>query len=108
MGWETRGNGQYYYRKRREGRRVVSEYIPRRFTELWTVLDEGARAERDQQQLTVQNERKAIQAVNEAMAQIDELVPALVNLSLTSEGYHQHKGQWRRKRRHDRENTHRG
>ncbi len=27
MGWEKRGNKQYYYRKRREGDRVVSEYL---------------------------------------------------------------------------------
>ena len=26
MGWETRGNNTYYYRKRRVGPSVVSEY----------------------------------------------------------------------------------
>ncbi len=26
MGWERRGNGFYYYRKRREGHRGISEY----------------------------------------------------------------------------------
>ena len=27
MAWEARGNKSYYYRKRRIGRRVVSEYV---------------------------------------------------------------------------------
>jgi len=27
MGWETRGNGSYYYRKVRDGGRVRSEYV---------------------------------------------------------------------------------
>ena len=27
MGWEKRGNGLYYYRKKRMGQRVVSEYM---------------------------------------------------------------------------------
>ncbi len=27
MPWESRGDNRYYYRKRREGRRVLSEYL---------------------------------------------------------------------------------
>jgi hypothetical protein len=29
MGWETRGAHSYYYRKQRQGRRVVSTYCGR-------------------------------------------------------------------------------
>ena len=27
MGWEKRGNNKYYYRKKREGKRVISIYF---------------------------------------------------------------------------------
>jgi len=27
MGWEKRGNNLYYYRKKRDGDRIVSEYV---------------------------------------------------------------------------------
>ncbi len=106
MGWETRGNGQYYYHKRREGRRVVSEYVSRQYASLFAAFDEEAQSERVQRQRAERKEREVIQTVSGATNQIDELVSALVSLSLMSEGYHQHKGQWRKKR-HGRQSDHR-
>ncbi|MBX7253223.1 MAG: hypothetical protein K1X50_14675 [Candidatus Promineofilum sp.] len=45
MGWETRGNGTYYYRKARDGGRVVSEYIGAgMLAEAYAELDAEARA----------------------------------------------------------------
>ncbi len=105
MGWETRGNGQYYYHKRREGRRVVSEYVSRQYASLFASLDEEAKTEREQKRRAERKEREAIQIISGATNQMDELVSALVSLSLMNEGYHQHKGQWRKKR-HGRQSDH--
>lgn len=49
MGWEQRGNGEYYYRKARRGGRVVSEYVGRGdFASLAALLDEERREERQE------------------------------------------------------------
>jgi hypothetical protein len=53
MGWEKRHNNQeYYYRKIRQGRKVISQYIGRRgepVAELAAALDAAARRQRDTQ-----------------------------------------------------------
>lgn len=47
MGWERRGNGYYYYRKRREGHRVISEYVGNgRAAEVAAAMDRLKRRER--------------------------------------------------------------
>ena len=98
MGWETRGNGRYYYRKRREGRRVVSEYVSSRFGSLVAMLDEERQAERERQRRAERIEREQTRAMDAVMKQINDLVAATLNSVLTAEGFHRHKGQWRKKR----------
>ena len=101
MGWEKRGHRLYYYRKRREGRRVVSEYVgagplSKAIAEL-DALDQGRRGyERERQRLALEEER----AVDEELDRLDDLVGALTHAVLLANSYHTHKGQWR-KRRHE-------
>jgi hypothetical protein len=95
MSWEQRGNRRYYYRKRREGDRVISEYVGAgELAETAVAIDalerEIRRAERQRRA-----ERRALDA------QIDEvcdLIRALTFAELLVSGYHTHKGQWRRRR----------
>jgi predicted proteasome-type protease len=95
MSWEQRGDRRYYYRKRRDGDRVISEYVGAgELAETAAALDalerEARRAERQSRQ-----EARALDA------QIDEvcdLIRALTYAELLVAGYHTHKGQWRRKR----------
>jgi hypothetical protein len=99
MGWEQRGKQSYYYRKKREGGRVRSVYVGR-----------GAvaqvRAEIIQkEQLDRKTEREAFRSARQADAEIDRqlataeaAISAITNARLLADGYHRHKGQWRRKR----------
>ena len=99
MGWETRGNGTYYYRKVRRGSRVMSEYIGAGvLAEVYAELDADARDEaaaaRAAWAATVQAERRH----DVALAEVDELVQGMTAAVLIAAGYHTHGRQWRRQR----------
>jgi len=99
MGWETRGNGRYYYRKVRDGGRVISEYIGGGvLAEAYAELDADARgdsaAARAAWSETVQAERQH----DAALAEVDELVQGMTAAVLIAAGYHTHGRQWRRQR----------
>jgi hypothetical protein len=96
MGWETRGGQSYYYRKQREGRRVVSTYCGR--GEVATLF--AALVELDQERR--QQERAVNQAARAEFAELAGTPPELVVLlaeALNAAGYHHHKrGEWRKRR----------
>ena len=99
MGWETRGNGSYYYRKVRDGSRVRSEYVGAGLVaEAMAEIDDIGRFsdahERATWAATVQAERDAERAINES-AEVAETLTAAV---LIAAGYHTHRRQWRRQR----------
>ena len=99
MGWEYRNGRRYYYRKKRRGGRVVSEYCGAgEYITLMANLEESfrdmARLEREQQK----EEREAQRAIDRELDRVGGELRALVAAALLASGYHQHKGQWRRKR----------
>ncbi len=91
--------GGYFYRSRREGGHVVTEYlgcgdIGRTIANL-DALDQARRqAERRmlQQQEAVQNR------LDDCIDNAGDLVRVITNAALLSNGYHLHKGQWRKVR----------
>jgi len=99
MAWEDRNGKRYYYKKRREGRRVVSEYYG---------SDEFAGLLADRDYLNREEERKKRQAQRrelEGWLALDREINQLLNIYLDlasavllASGYHTHKGQWRRRR----------
>ena len=99
MGWEKRGAGTYYYRKRRIGLSVVSEYIGSgSFAELIAQFDI---IERAQSKMRRDVERQLIEAdliIERELAKIGDLAKVLTYSVLLSSGFHTHKGQWRKKR----------
>ena len=100
MGWEKRGSGRYYYRKRRIGGRVVSEYMGGgELGEAAAAYDRAARDAREQELRSAKEEREKITALAEAGAEAEQGIRALVRAFLLLAGYHTHKGQWRRRRR---------
>lgn len=101
MGWEERNGRRYYYAKRREGGRVVSQYAG------YGPAAEGIAKlqEQDNRRRALWRERdRAERAVERAVdRQVDEvcaLARAVASAALLTSGYHQHKGQWRRRSDH--------
>jgi hypothetical protein len=102
MAWETRGNGRYYYRKVRAGRRVVSEYVGSgEVAQLIAQLEEVRQEQGIWEQMKQKAEREALeadQAVDRELDRIGGLVRSLQAAVLLVNDYHTHKGQWRRRR----------
>ena len=100
MGWERRGNGRYYYRKRRLGSRVVSEYVGAgECGDAAARRDALVRAERERMQQEQIRERERLLALEQAGAGAEDHVHLVMRAWLLAAGYHTHKGQWRRRRR---------
>jgi hypothetical protein len=96
MGWETRGDQRYYYRKVRRGRRVVSEYMGSGDAAgLMAMLDAESQ---DARQATQAQQRQA-EALDAQVSEALDLAAVLANGILLLSGCHTHKRQWRRLRR---------
>ena len=99
MGWETRGNGRYYYRKVRDGGRVRSEYLGAGlFVDLLAEVDD---LDRQQRQLDAEAWQDVIDAERRTvatLAEVDDMVRTMTAAVLIAEGLHTHRRQWRRQR----------
>lgn len=99
MGWERRGGGMYYYRKRRQGDRVVSEYVGSGpLAELASTFDDLTREKQSLQRERMQQEREAIRALDAEVEDVCTVIRVLTYAALLVAGYHTHRGQWRKKR----------
>lgn len=100
MAWETRGNGRYFYRKERIGNKVKSVYIGSgELAELIAQCEKGRRIERH-----IDKHRRQVQIfdaekLDEQIDEISELNRSLVEALFLLNGFHQHKRQWRKKRK---------
>ncbi len=98
MGWESRGRRIYYYSKRREGRRVVSSYVPAGQAGLIVRLVDLRNAEAVQAQEAARLARERTEAADADLAALGKLAEAAAGAALIANGFHQHKRQWRRRR----------
>jgi hypothetical protein len=99
MGWEERNGKLYYYRKKRIGNTVVSEYIGS--GPLVDLLAQEDLLEREMAKQKQKEEKKIIEIDQEIVQQlirIEELTRTLTHSTLLDLGFHTHKGQWRMKR----------
>jgi hypothetical protein len=104
MAWDTRGGRRYYYRSRREGGRVVRQYVGADLLgELEAREDDRRRIERERACHELEQERERLAAADAPLAELDALADALVAGALLLAGYHQHdRGAWRKgRKRHD-------
>ena len=80
MAIEFRGGGAYYYRKRREGDRVVSEYVGGGLIGLIVAQDdEDARAARAEAEAAWRAERSRMEDEDRAFAEYFDRVEALAS-----------------------------
>jgi hypothetical protein len=99
MAWEPRGTKLYYYRKKREGNRVISEYVGNGpSATLFSDLDRKDHEENVQTQARWRVQKLEFKEIEAEIEELNEIVCELVRATLLSSGYHPHKGQWRKKR----------
>lgn len=104
MAWETRNGKQYYYAKRWQNGKCVSEYRGAAvgpIGELLAMMHEIEQLER----LKAKNERAKWQKEQERITNLDRQIEAvcseiqaITHAVLVATGHHQHKGLWRKKR----------
>ena len=99
MGWEDRGGRRYYYRKKRIGSRVFSEYVGAGWlAELEAEGDMMEREQRRRQQEEWEEMKAEVKALDRELDSVGDLTRCLTRAVLLLAGYHPHKGQWRKRR----------
>ena len=99
MAWEDRDGRRYYYRKRRVGRSVISEYVgygP--IAEMVSEKDEMDRQQRMQGREEFERLKTNDKNLGSELDSLIEATRACVRASLLISGFHPHRGQWRKKR----------
>jgi hypothetical protein len=100
MAWESRGNGQYYYQKRRVGQQVISLYVGKdELANLFAQLDSIESEKRDferWQQEEMQKELEADLELDRRLDEVGDMVRGMKTAVLLIHGFHTHKRQWRR------------
>lgn len=100
MGWEARGGRKYYYRKHRFGARVYSEYVGAGdIADLLAGFDDD---DKFGDAIIAHADRLArgdVVALERALLWQRRLLDDLVERHLIASGFHQHKGEWRLRRK---------
>jgi hypothetical protein len=101
--WEKRERGGLYYtRSRKEGGRVVREYLGGGFLgELAARMDAERRRRRDEREAAQREERERLDALVAPVEELCEAAEVIARAALVASGYHQHnRGEWRKRRGH--------
>jgi len=99
MPWEERRGRKYYYRKRRIGGRVMSEYIGTGpVAEPAAALDESKRQAREEERELFRREQEKQRAIDQEVDRVCRLIQNLTYGTLLVHGFHTHKGEWRKRR----------
>jgi hypothetical protein len=101
MGLEQRGNNYYLYKKRRVGKRVVSEYYGGgRMAHLLQLLEqadsENAADEKESKRLTIHAEKSKHAEIDQLIEAFGREARAFEDALYLVNGYHTHERQWRK------------
>ena len=100
MAWEYRnGAGPYYTRSRRVGGRVVREYVGQgHLAQAVAFLDLTRASDRQRARERCLEQRRAALNLHSRLLSLTGQVRTLMSDALSEAGYHEHRGQWRRRR----------
>lgn len=100
MGLERRGNGYYYYKKEREGGKVVSRYVGSGETaELISMLDGLEADAREHRRYEKKWEREKAEKFEAELREIECAFENIMTAYFLINGYHQTASrEWRKKR----------
>ena len=99
--WERRERGGLYYtRSRKEGGKVVREYVGGGILgELAARMDAEERRLREEEKASRREERERLDALAAPIEELCEAAEVIARAALIASGYHQHnRGEWRKKR----------
>jgi hypothetical protein len=99
VGWENRRNRRYYYCSRRVGDRVVKEYLGAGpGAEVAAEHDDAARVRRKSGRAQLAALLELIDAASVEADELGRVLSSRMVEELAARGYHQHRGEWRRRR----------
>ena len=103
--WERRERGGLYYtRSRKEGGKVVREYVGGDLIgELAARMDAEVRRLREKEKVIRREERECLDALAAPVEELCEAAEVIARAALLASGYHQHnRGEWRKRRERQR------
>jgi hypothetical protein len=96
MGWDR---GRYYTRSRKVNGRVVREYVGGGLLGVLAAADDAlAREERARQAEAWLRERAEDAALDGDLNRLEEITDLLAQAALVAGGFHEHRGEWRKRR----------
>jgi wobble nucleotide-excising tRNase len=100
MAFEARRKKNYYYRKKRVGSRVVSEYVGKgEFADYLAKFDKYNRLKQRIEAQKTREMREKLEEIDREIDEIGEINRNLVDMLFLINGYYEHKRQWRKKRK---------
>ena len=99
--WERRERGgPYYTRSRKEGGRVVREYVGGGVLgEIAALADEYERRRREEEAAFCKEERERLEGLMAPVDELCEVAEVLARAALVAAGYRRHnRGEWRKRR----------
>jgi len=100
MAWERRKNGLYYYRvSRAQNGRVVKKYCGAGSAgEAAALEDATRRKEREARRRADADDREKVDLVVGLVHDLHDQVDEAMRAALSHAGFHEHRGEWRRRR----------
>ncbi|MFO0957091.1 MAG: hypothetical protein U0800_06440 [Isosphaeraceae bacterium] len=99
MAWKLIKGRRYYYRSKRVGAKVRTEYCGAgNFAELAAGLDESERLDRAEERERLRAEKAEAAGDDRDLAGWFDRIQAEADAAMEAAGFHKHRGQWRRRR----------